>query len=224
MYAVPPPKAVSAPRTPAEVRKAAAVLWNGGTRYRVTNPTSGRSVRLDVASDGGVTRLRLQTPMLVIWLGGSSKNPTPTFVCVQVPPGGRRATRPPQRRRPPRRRSSCDPPAAPVRAADRPGRSDGRARAGHDRGGLSGRLPAGEVEVRARSVRLCTTRDGLLTEVDYKGARIQAISVKTAVTSSDLAPSGLNARPRLPRSSQPLIQHSRSGNPSSQGLNTRAVR
>ena len=52
--------------------------------------------------------------------------------------------------------------------------------------------PVGCLQGKSKSglghVRLCTTRDGLLTEVDYKGARIQAISVKTAVTSSDLAP------------------------------------
>ena len=52
--------------------------------------------------------------------------------------------------------------------------------------------PVGCLQGKSKSglgrVRLCTTRDGLLTEVDYKGVRIQAVSVKTAVTSSDLAP------------------------------------
>ena len=189
MYAVPPPKAVSAPRTPAEVRKAAAVLWSGGTRYRVTDPTSGRSVRLDVASNGVRQRLRLQTPRLVIWLGGSSKSPTPTFVCVQIPPA----------------RPSCDPPAATKTTAQEailvatrpllqyaqliaPGTlADERVQVTTEAG-----YPVGCLQGKSRSglghVRLCTTRDGLLTEVDYKGARIQAISVKTAVTSSDLAP------------------------------------
>jgi hypothetical protein len=189
MHAVPPPKAVSAPRTPAEVRTAAAVLWNGGTRYRVTDPTSGRSVRLDVASDGVRTRLRLQTPRLVIWLGGSSKTPKPTFVCVQIPPG----------------RPSCDPPAPTKTTAQEailvatrpllqyaqliaPGALTGEqvrvtTEAGFPVGCLQGQSRAG-----LGHVRLCTTRDGLLTEVDYKGVRIQAVSVKTAITSSDLAP------------------------------------
>jgi len=189
MYAVPPPKAVSAPRTPAEVRKAAAVLWSGGTRYRVTDPTSGRSVRLDVASDGVRQRLRLQTPRLVIWLGGSSKSPTPTFVCVQIPPA----------------RPSCDPPAATkttaqeaILVATRPLLqyahliAPGTLTDEHVQVTTEAGYPVGCLQGKSKSglghVRLCTTRDGLLTEVDYKGARIQAISVKTAVTSSDLAP------------------------------------
>jgi hypothetical protein len=189
MHAVPPPKAVSAPRTPAEVRKAAAVLWNGGTRYRVTDPTSGRSVRLDVASDGVRTRLRLQTPTLVIWLGGSSKTPKPTFVCVQILPG----------------RPSCNPPAATKTTAQEailvatrpllqyaqliaPGalareQVQVTTEAGYPVGCLQGTSKSG-----LGRVRLCTTRDGLLTEVDYKGVRVQAVSVKTAVTTSDLAP------------------------------------
>jgi hypothetical protein len=189
MYAVPPPKAVSAPRTPAEVRKAAAVLWSGGTRYRVTDPTSGRSVRLDVASNGVRQRLRLQTPRLVIWLGGSSKSPTPTFVCVQIPPA----------------RPSCDPPAATkttaqeaILVATRPLLqyaqliAPGTLTDEHVQVTTEAGYPVGCLQGKSKSglghVRLCTTRDGLLTEVDYKGARIQAISVKTAVTSSDLAP------------------------------------
>ena len=189
MYAVPPPKAVSAPRTPAEVRKAAAVLWSGGTRYRVTDPTSGRSVRLDVASDGVRQRLRLQTPRLVIWLGGSSKSPTPTFVCVQIPPA----------------RPSCNPPAATkttaqeaILVATRPLLqyaqliAPGTLTDEHVQVTTEAGYPVGCLQGKSKSglghVRLCTTRDGLLTEVDYKGARIQAISVKTAVTSSDLAP------------------------------------
>jgi hypothetical protein len=189
MYAVPPPKAVSAPRTPAEVRKAAAVLWSGGTRYRVTDPTSGTSVRLDVASDGVRQRLRLQTPRLVIWLGGSSKSPTPTFVCVQIPPA----------------RPSCDPPAATkttaqeaILVATRPLLqyaqliAPGTLTDEHVQVTTEAGYPVGCLQGKSKSglgqVRLCTTRDGLLTEVDYKGARIQAISVKTAVTSSDLAP------------------------------------
>ena len=189
MYAVPPPKAVSAPRTPAEVRTAAAVLWSGGTRYRVTDPTSGRSVRLDVASDGVRQRLRLQTPRLVIWLGGSSKSPTPTFVCVQIPPA----------------RPSCDPPAATkttaqeaILVATRPLLqyaqliAPGTLTDEHVQVTTEAGYPVGCLQGKSKSglghVRLCTTRDGLLTEVDYKGARIQAISVKTAVTSSDLAP------------------------------------
>ena len=189
MYAVPPPKAVSAPRTPAEVRTAAAVLWSGGTRYRVTDPTSGRSVRLDVASDGVRQRLRLQTPRLVIWLGGSSKSPTPTFVCVQIPPA----------------RPSCNPPAATkttaqeaILVATRPLLqyaqliAPGTLTDEHVQVTTEAGYPVGCLQGKSKSglghVRLCTTRDGLLTEVDYKGARIQAISVKTAVTSSDLAP------------------------------------
>ena len=189
MYAVPPPKAVSAPRTPAEVRKAAAVLWSGGTRYRVTDPTSGRSVRLDVASDGVRQRLRLQTPRLVIWLGGSSKSPTPTFVCVQIPPA----------------RPSCNPPAATkttaqeaILVATRPLLqyaqliAPGTLTDEHVQVTTEAGYPVGCLQGKSKSglghVRLCTTRDGLLTEVDYKAARIQAISVKTAVTSSDLAP------------------------------------
>jgi hypothetical protein len=188
MYAVPPPKAVSAPRTPAEVRKAAAVLWSGGTSYRVTDPASGRSVRLDVASSGGVTRLRLATPTLVIWLGGSSKSATPTFVCVQVPPA----------------KPSCNPPSATrttaqeaILVATRPlleyaqliapgalkrERVHVTYEAGYPVGCLQGTSRAG-----LGQVQLCTTRDGLLTEVSYKGVKIQAISVKTVITSSDLA-------------------------------------
>lgn len=188
MYAVPPPKAVSAPRTPAEVRKAAAVLWSGGTSYLVTNPESGKSVRLDVASSGGLTRLRLQTPMLVIWMGGSSKTPKPTFVCVQVPPG----------------KPTCNPPSATrttaqeaVLVATRPlleyaqliapetlkkERVHVTHEAGYPVGCLEGTSNAG-----LGQVQLCTTRDGLLTEVSYKGVRIQAISVKTVLTASDLA-------------------------------------
>ncbi len=53
MHAIPIPRAITAPATPAEVRTAAAVLWSGGTSYRVTDPKSGNSVRLDVASQGG---------------------------------------------------------------------------------------------------------------------------------------------------------------------------
>ena len=96
MLAVAPPKAVTAPSTPAEVRKAAAVLWSGGTRYRVTDPTSGRSARLDVASDRRTPRLQLHDAEARDLARRSSRRPTPTFVCVQVPPA----------------RPSCDPPAA----------------------------------------------------------------------------------------------------------------
>ena len=158
-------------------------------RYRVTDPTSGRSVRLDVASDGVRQRLRLQTPRLVIWLGGSSKSPTPTFVCVQIPPA----------------RPSCNPPAATkttaqeaILVATRPLLqyaqliAPGTLTDEHVQVTTEAGYPVGCLQGKSKSglghVRLCTTRDGLLTEVDYKAARIQAISVKTAVTSSDLAP------------------------------------
>jgi hypothetical protein len=189
MLAVPPPTAVSAPRTPAEVRTAAAVLWNGGTRYRVTDPRSGASVRLDVASADGRTRLELETPSLVIWMGGTAKTPTPTFVCVQIPPG----------------RPSCNPSSTARATAQEaillatrpllqyaqliaPGALSGeRVRitheAGYPVGCLQGKSTAGHGQVR-----LCTTRDGLLTEVDDKDVHVQAVSVKVAVTASDLAP------------------------------------
>jgi len=37
------------------------------------------------------------------------------------------------------------------------------------------------------AVRLCTTRDGLLTEVAFKGVRVLALSVKPEITASDLS-------------------------------------
>jgi hypothetical protein len=188
MHAVPPPNAVSAPRTPAEVRKAAAVIWTGGTNYRVTDPASGRSLLLNVASANGLTRLELTTPTLVIWLGGSSKSTAPTFVCVQIPPS----------------KPSCNPPSTTrttaqeaVLVATRPlleyaqliapgalkrERVHVTNEAGYPVGCLQGTSKAG-----LGHVQLCTTRDGLLTEVSYKGVEIRAISVKTAITSSDLA-------------------------------------
>jgi hypothetical protein len=189
MIAAPPPKAVSAPSTPAEVRTAAAVLWSGGTAYRVTDPSSGRSVRLDVASGGGRTRLRLTTPNLIIWLGGTSKSPTPTFVCVQVPPG----------------RATCNPPASTrttaqeaILVATRPLLeystliAPGALRGPRVRVTMEVGYPVGCLQGKSKSglgqVRLCTTRDGLLTEVSYKGVKIEAMSVKIAITANDLAP------------------------------------
>jgi hypothetical protein len=188
MHAVPIPRAISAPSTAADVRHAAAVLWSGGTSYRVTDPKSGRSVRLDVASSGGRTRLRLTTPTLVIWLGNSSTSTKPTFVCVQVPPG----------------KASCNPPASTKTTAQAvileatrpllvystliaPGALKGASvRTTHEAG-----YPVGCIQGHSTSglgtVRLCTTRDGLLTEVDYKGVRVQAIGVSPVVTAADLA-------------------------------------
>jgi hypothetical protein len=188
MHAIPIPRAISAPQTPAEVRTAAAVLWSGGTSYRVTDPTSGRSVRLDVASQGGRTRLRLTTPTLVIWLGNSSTQATPTFVCVQVPPGD----------------PTCNPPAttkstaqAVILEATRPllvfksliakatlkgAKVKTTVEAGYPVGCIQGTSKSG-----LGNVRLCTTRDGLLTEVDYKGVRVHAIGVSPVVSAADLA-------------------------------------
>ncbi|MEO9173988.1 MAG: hypothetical protein ABI317_00645 [Gaiellales bacterium] len=188
MYAVPIPKAISAPSTPADVRHAAAVLWSGGTSYRVTDPKSGRSVQLDVASAGGRTRLQLTTSSIVIWLGNDSTSTKPTFVCVKIPPG----------------KTSCNPPAATkstaqdlILAATRPllvyssliapgALTGAKVRTTHEAG-----YPVGCIQGRSKAglgtVRLCTTRDGLLTEVDYKGVRVQAIGVSPVVTAADLA-------------------------------------
>lgn len=188
MHAVPLPRAISAPATAAEVRTAAAVLWSGGTSYRVTDPSSGRSVRLDVASLGGRTRLRLTTPTLMIWLGSNASSTAPSFVCVRVPPG----------------KTTCNPPAttkstaqAAILEATRPllvystliakgalaaPKVSTTHEAGYPVGCIQGRSKAG-----LGAVRLCTTRDGLLTEVDYKGVRVQALSVDPAITAADLA-------------------------------------
>jgi hypothetical protein len=188
MHAVPIPRAISAPTTAAEVRSAAAVLWSGGTSYRVTDPTSGRSVRLDVASLGGRTRLRMVTPAVEIWLGSTSTASTPSFVCVRVPPG----------------KASCNPSAAEkttaqatILEATRPllvystliakgALSGPKVRTTHEAG-----YPVGCIEGKSTAglgaVRLCTTRDGLLTEVDYKGVRVQATAVDPVVTAADLA-------------------------------------
>jgi hypothetical protein len=189
MYAVPIPNAISAPSTPADVRHAAAVLWSGGTSYRVTDPKSGRSVRLDVASSGGRTRLQLTTPALVIWLGNDSTSTKPTFVCVKIPPAAK---------------ASCNPPASTkttaqelILEATKPllvyssliapkALADAKVRTTHEAG-----YPVGCIEGHSKAglgdVRLCTTRDGLLTEVDYKGVRVQAIGVSPVVTAADLA-------------------------------------
>ena len=56
---------------------------------------------------------------------------------------------------------------------------------GYPVGCLQGRSTAG-----FGAVRLCTTRDGLLTEVSYKGVRVQALSVKPEITAADLAKPG----------------------------------
>ena len=188
MHAIPLPRAISAPTTAAEVRTAAAVLWSGGTSYKVTDPRSGRSVRLDVASSGGRTRLQMTTPTLVIWLGSTSTATTPSFVCVRVPPT----------------KTTCNPTAAEkttaqaaILEATRPllvystliakGALKGpTVRTTHEAG-----YPVGCIEGKSTAglgaVRLCTTRDGLLTEVDYKGIRVQATSVNPIVTAADLA-------------------------------------
>jgi hypothetical protein len=191
MLAVAPPVAVSAPSTPAQVRHAAAVLWTGGTAYRLTDPVSHRSARLDVASQGGRTRLQLTTGSLVIWLGGIETSATPTFVCIQSPPAA----------------PSCNPPKATrttaqeaILEATRPlieyskviapkTLSDAHVlvtnEVGYPVGCLQGRSTAG-----FGAVRLCTTRDGLLTEVSYKGVKVQALSVKPEITAADLARPG----------------------------------
>jgi hypothetical protein len=191
MLAVAPPVAISAPSTPAEVRRSAAVLWTGGTSYRLTEPTSKRSALLTVASYGGRTRLQLTTGQLVIWLGGIESSANPTFVCVQVPPA----------------KPTCDPPKATrttaqqaILEATRPlieygkliapkALSGERVRVtnevGYPVGCLLGRSTTG-----FGAVRLCTTRDGLLTEVSYKGVRVLALSVKPEITAADLAKPG----------------------------------
>jgi hypothetical protein len=188
MHAVPPPKAVSAPTTPAQIRVAAAVLWSGGATYRVTDPKTKRSVLLDVAALGGRTRLRLTTPNLVIWLGSSPTSATPTFVCIEVPPT----------------KASCDPPkttratvqkailaATGPLVAYQPLIAKGALKsqkvtvenqAGYPVGCLQGRSTAG-----FGLVRLCTTRGGLLTEVSLKTVHILALSVRPVVSASDLA-------------------------------------
>jgi hypothetical protein len=188
MFAVAPPVAVSAPNTPAQVRHAAAVLWTGGTSYRLSEPASKRSALLTVASFGGRTRLQLDTGQLVIWLGGRETSTTPTFVCVQVPPA----------------KPSCNPPQSTrttaqqaILEATRPLIEYGKVIApkalthetvrttnelGFPVGCLQGHSTAG-----LGTVRLCTTRDGLLTEVSYKGVRVQALAVKPVITAADLA-------------------------------------
>jgi hypothetical protein len=184
MLAVAPPVAISAPSTPAQVRHSAAVLWTGGTSYRLTEPASKRSALLTVASYGGRTRLQLTTGQLVIWLGGIESSANPTFVCVQVPPA----------------KPSCDPPQATRTTAQQAILEYGKLIApkalsgervrvtnevGYPVGCLLGRSTTG-----FGAVRLCTTRDGLLTEVSYKGVRVQALSVKPEITAADLAKPG----------------------------------
>ena len=188
MHAVPVPRAITAPATAAEVRTSAAVLWSGGTSYRVTDPTSGQSVRLDVASLGGRTRLMMTTPTLVIWLGSTSTAAKPSFVCVKVPPA----------------QTTCNPSAAEkttaqeaILEATRPLLvystliAKGALAGPTVRTALEAGYPVGCIEGMSTaglgSVRLCTTRDGLLTEVDYKGVRVQATSVHPVVTAADLA-------------------------------------
>jgi hypothetical protein len=188
MHAIPVPLAITAPATPAEVRTAAAVLWSGGTSYRVTDPNSGKSVRLDVASANGRTRLRMTTPQLVIWLGSTATSSSPAFVCVRVPP----------------QNVTCDPPAAErsnaqdaileatkpllqyasliAKGALKGEKVETTSELGYPVGCIRGRSTAG-----LGNVRLCTTRDGLLTEVEYKGVRVQATTVSPTVTESDLA-------------------------------------
>jgi hypothetical protein len=191
MLAVAPPLPVTPPHTPAEVRKAAAVLWTGGTAYRLTDPVSHRVARLDVASFGGRTRLQLTTPTLVIWLGGIETSATPTFVCIQAPPAA----------------PSCDPPKTTrtsaqqaILEATRPlieyskliapkALSGARVRVTNEVGYPVGCLQ-GHSTTGFGAVTLCTTRDGLLTEVSYKGAKVMALSVKTEITAADLARPG----------------------------------
>lgn len=188
MFAVAPPVAISAPDTPAQVRHAAAVLWSGGTSYRLTDPSSKGSALLTVASFGGRTRLQLKTGQLVIWLGGVETSATPRFVCIQVPPA----------------KASCNPPQSTritaeqaILAATRPLIEYGKVIApkaltgekvsiANDLGFPVGCLQ-GHSTTGLGTVRLCTTRDGLLTRVSYKGVRVQALSVKIAVTAADLA-------------------------------------
>jgi hypothetical protein len=191
MLAVAPPMAVTPPSTPAEVRKSAAVLWSGGTAYLLTDPVSHHIARLDVASSGGRTRLMLTTPTLVIWLGGVETSATPTFVCIQAPPAA----------------PSCNPPKGTrttaqeaILEATRPlieyskliapkALSGAKVRvtneAGYPVGCLKGHSTAG-----FGTVTLCTTRDGLLTEVSYKGVKVRATAVKPVITASDLARPG----------------------------------
>jgi hypothetical protein len=188
MFAVAPPVAVSAPNTPAQVRHSAAVLWTGGTSYRLSEPTTKRSALLTVASFGGRTRLQLNTGQLVIWLGGIETSTTPTFVCIQVPPG----------------KPSCDPPQTTrttaqqaILEATRPLIEYGKVIAPKALTGEHVRVtnelgfPVGCLQGKSTTglgaVRLCTTRDGLLTEVSYKGVRVQALSVKPVITAADLA-------------------------------------
>ena len=147
MFAVAPPLAVTAPSTPAQVRHSAAVLWTGGTAYRLTDPVSHRSARLDVASFGGRTRLQLTTPSLVIWLGGIETSATPTFVCIQAPPAAP-SCNPPKPTRTTAQQAILEAtrPLIEYSQADRAEGAVGRARAGHERGRLPRRLPAGALD------------------------------------------------------------------------------
>ncbi len=174
------------------MRHAAAVLWTGGTAYRLTDPVSHRSARLDVASQGGRTRLQLTTGSLVIWLGGIETSATPTFVCIQSPPAAP-SCNPPKATRTTAQAGDPRGDAAPDRVleGDRAEDALGRARAGDERGRVPGGLPAGHGRRPGfGAVRLCTTRDGLLTEVSYKGVKVQALSVKPEITAADLARPG----------------------------------
>jgi hypothetical protein len=188
MHAIPVPLAITAPATAAEIRKAAAVLWSGGTSYRVTDPNSGKSVRLDVASANGRTRLRMTTPTLTIWLGSSSTSSTPAFVCVQVPPQNATCDAPSQERTTAQAaileatKPLLQYAALIAKGALRNPKVETTREAGYPVGCIHGRSTAG-----LGNVRLCTTRDGLLTEVDYKGVRVQATSVTPTISSSDLA-------------------------------------
>jgi hypothetical protein len=188
MFAVAPPMAVTAPSTPAQVRHSAAVLWTGGTSYRVTDPSSKRGALLTVASYGGRTRLQLTTSQIVIWLGGVESSATPTFVCVQVPPA-KPTCNPPKTTRTSAQQAILD--------ATRPlieyskliapkALSGERVRVTNELGFPVGCLQ-GHSTTGFGAVRLCTTRDGLLTEVSYKGVRVQALSVKPEITDSDLS-------------------------------------
>jgi hypothetical protein len=188
MHAVPTPRAISAPSTAAEVRHAAAVLWSGAAAYRVTDPKSGRSVRLDVASSNGRTRLRLTTPSLRIWLGSTTTAATPSFVCVQVPPASPSCNQSTTARQTAQAVIlEATKPLLAYTSLIAPGalsapRVSVKTDAGYPVGCIQGRSKLG-----LGSVLLCTTRDGLLTEIAYKGVRVRAISVAPVVKASDLS-------------------------------------
>ena len=144
-----------------------------------------------MASFGGRTRLQLTTPTLVIWLGGSRRR-------RRRPSCASRRLR--RRRRATRRRATRTTAQQAILEATRPlieyakliapkALSGERVRVTNELGFPVGCLQ-GHSTAGFGAVRLCTTRDGLLTEVSYKGVKVHALSVKPEITAADLAKPG----------------------------------